>query len=52
MFCSFSSAFFLVGDRVYGGSLKDEITPSLKANESLKFAQDVPLNHVRDKGKP
>ena len=40
MFCSLLSGFY-----------KDVIISSLKANDGLKFAQDVALNHVRAKVK-
>ena len=49
---SFLSELFFIGDKIAVDCLKDEITPSLKSNERLKFAQDVALNNVREKVKP
>ena len=51
MFCSFSWAFFFVGDKVSIDHFKDEIITSLKSNNRLKFSQDVAINHLIDKGK-
>ena len=42
----------MIGDKISADHFKDEIAPSLKANNRLKFDQDVALNHVREKGKP
>ena len=50
--CSLSSALFFIGDNISADRFKDEITSSLKANYRLKFAQDMELNCVREKGKP
>ena len=36
--CLLSSGFYFIDDKTYTDSLKDEITPSLKANDRLKFA--------------
>ena len=47
VFCSFSSAFYFIGDKHSADRFKGEIIPPLKANDRLKFAQDVALNHVR-----
>ena len=33
-------------------ALKMKIHPSLKANDRLKFSQDVSTNRAREKGKP
>ena len=52
MFLSLSYVFFLVVDKIAADCFKDEISPSLKANNGLKFAQDVAFNCVRRKGKP
>ena len=52
MLCSFSYAFFFIGDKITADRFKDEITPSLRANYRLKFAQDVALNHAVGKRKP
>ena len=52
MLCSLSSEFYFIGDKSYVDNLKDEITPSLQANDRLKFSQNVALNHVREKIKP
>ena len=52
MLYSLSSIFFFIGDKISADSLKDEITPSLKANDRLKFDQDVAFNCVIEKGKP
>ena len=46
MFCSF------IGDKIASGHFKDEITPSLKADDKIKCFQGVALNRVRNKGKP
>ena len=51
-FCSFSSAFYFIGDKIDADCFKDEITPLIKANYRLKFAQNVALNNWREKGKP
>ena len=51
MFCLFSSELFFIGDKIAANNFKDEITPSLKSNDRLKFAQDVALNSVRYKVK-
>ena len=51
MFCSLSYALFFIGYKIYADRFKDEIKPSLKENDRLKFAHDVTLNHVREKGK-
>ena len=42
--CSFSSSFFFIGDEIDADDFKDEITPLIKANDRLKFAQDLALN--------
>ena len=47
--CSFSSVFYFIGDKIAAYCLKNEITPSLKANDRLKFAQYVTLHHVIEK---
>ena len=52
MFYSFSSQFFFIGGKISAGSFKDKITPSLKENDRLKFAQDVVLNNLREMVKP
>ena len=51
-FCSLLFLFYLFGDEISADCFKDEITPSSKPNDRLKIAQDVALNHVRNKGKP
>ena len=38
---------FFVGDKTTDDCFKDDFIPSLKANYSLKFAQDVTFNYVR-----
>ena len=48
----FLSSFYFIGDKIAADCFKDEITPSLKSNDRLKFSQDVLLNHVIDKVKP
>ena len=48
VFCSLSSAFYFIGDKIAADNFIREITPSLKAEDRLKFSQDVALNHVRD----
>ena len=52
VFCSLSSALFFIGDNIFADHFKEEITPSLKANNRLTFSQDVAFNHVSEKGKP
>ena len=52
MFCSLSSSFYFIGDKIADDHFKDEIAPSLKANDKLKFAQYLTLNRVRENGKP
>ena len=52
MFCALSYKFIFIGDKISANILKYEITPSLKANGRLRFAQNVALNRVREKGKP
>ena len=49
---SLSSEFYFIGNKIAADCFKDEITPSLKANDRLKFAQDMALNNVIEKGKP
>ena len=51
VFISFPTELYFIGDNICADNLKDEITPFLKANNGLKFAHDVALNRVRDKGK-
>ena len=51
MFCTFSYSFYFIGDKIVADLFKDEIRPSLKENDRIKFAQDVALNNVREKGK-
>ena len=50
MLCSLSYSFYFVGDKIDDDCFKDEITPSLKSNDRLKFFQDVAMNHLRYKG--
>ena len=50
VFCSLSSALFFIGDKIAADCFKDKITPLLKANDTLKFSQEVALNHERKKG--
>ena len=52
MLFSLSYAFYFVGNKTAADRFKDEITPLIKSNRRLKFAQDVAMNHVREKGKP
>ena len=49
---SLSSVFYFIGDKIAADIFEYEITPSLKANDGIKFSQDLILNHVIDKGKP
>ena len=44
--CSLSSTFYFIGDKIYADHFKDEITPSLRANESPKISQYVAMNRV------
>ena len=41
LFCSLSSAFYLIGYKISDNCFKDEITPSLKAKDSLQFSQGI-----------
>ena len=52
VFYSFSSTFYLVGDKTAADCFKDEIKPFLKAKKMLELSQNVAMNHVREKGKP
>ena len=52
MFCSLSSVFYSIGDKIDADCFKYEIIPLVKANDRIKFDQDVTLNHVREKVKP
>ena len=52
MLFSLSYTLLFIGDKISADRFEDEITPSLKANYRLKFAQDVELNHAREEGKP
>ena len=47
-----SYEFYFIGDKITADFFKDEITPSLKANDQIKFARGVLFNNVREKGKP
>ena len=49
MFCSLSSEFYFIGDKIAADCFKDETTPSLQSKDRLKFNQDVALNHIREK---
>ena len=49
MFFFLASVFFFDGDKISVDCFKDAITPSLKANVRIKFAQDMAMNHVRAK---
>ena len=51
VFCSFKSTFYFICDKIYADNLKYEITSSLKANNRLKFYQDLAFNRVINKGK-
>ena len=52
MCCSLLYEFFFVGDKISADNFKEKIIPSLKVNDRIKLAQDVAIDHVRDKGKP
>ena len=52
MLCSLSSAFYSIGDKIAADHFKDQITPSLKANDGLKFSQCVALDHAIENVKP
>ena len=52
VFYSLSYEFYYIGNKIADDHFKDDITPSLKANYRLKFAQNISFNHVRDKVKP
>ena len=47
---SLSYYFNFFGGKISAGCFKDEITPSLKSNNRLKFYQDVAMNRAREKG--
>ena len=49
VFCSFSSGFYFIGDKIDADHFKYEIVPSVKGNGRLKFSQDVAMNRVREK---
>ena len=52
VFCSLSSAFYFIGDKIaVDHHVKDEITPLLKTNDGLKISQDFALNNLIEKGK-
>ena len=51
VFCSLSSKFYFVDDKISADCFKDKITPSLKSNYRLNFVQDVGMNNLIDKGK-
>ena len=46
------STFYFVGDIISAYCFKYEITPSVKANDRLKFDKDVAFNRVGEKLKP
>ena len=48
---SLSSALFFIGDKIAVDWFKDEMIPSLKAKNRLKFPEDLALNCGREKGK-
>ena len=50
MFCSLSSIFYFVADKISADCFKDEIKPSLKENYRLKYDQDVTMNSVKREG--
>ena len=52
MFYSLSSKLLFIGDTIASDCFKEEITPSLKANDRLKLPQYVALDRVRKRGKP
>ena len=43
--------FYPVSDKFSDDHYKDEVIPSIKANDRPKSAKDVAMNHVRDMGK-
>ena len=52
VFCLLSYSFYFIGDKMYADCFLDKTTPSLKANDRLKFYQDVAFNRVEEKGNP
>ena len=52
VFCSLLDSSYFIGDNISADFKKDEITPLLKANDRLKFDQDVAFYCVIEKGKP
>ena len=52
LFCSFSSTFLFVGEKLALDSFKDGIIPRIKINYRIKFFISVTLNSLRDKEKP
>ena len=51
LFCSVVYEFYPVSDKFSDDHYKDEVIPSIKANDRPKSAKDVAMNHVRDMGK-
>ena len=51
MFSIHYHLIYFVGDKVAADHFKDEIIPLLKANDRLKYAQYVAMNHMKDTGK-
>ena len=47
--CSLSSEFYFIGDKIAADHFWKKITPSLKKNDGIQFAEDVVLNHVIEK---
>ena len=52
LFCSLSSTFYFIDDKITADGFKNEIKLLIKANTRLKCSQYVALNCVREKGKP
>ena len=52
MLCLLSYVFYFIGDKISAYHFKDEITPSLKAKDRLKYAHYVAMNQIREKEKP
>ena len=46
------NSFYFIDDKIATDNFEDEITPSLKENDRIKFDQDVAMNLLREKRKP
>ena len=51
MLCILSYEFYFISNK-FSDDLKKKLHLLLKAHDTLKFVQDVALNHIIEKGKP